>query len=66
MKQSKIGAEPAFVVYNEKNSCSEKKGTPADIIDANSICVDTCIIGPLLETEDSCKYVLVASDCFTR
>ena len=28
------------------------------------VCVD--IMGPLPETEDGCKYVLVASDCFTR
>eukprot|EP00731_Ephydatia_muelleri_P021198 Em0013g925a len=51
----------------QEDSCSERKaplqslraGYPMQIV-----CVD--IMGPLPETEDGCKYVLVASDCFTR
>eukprot|EP00731_Ephydatia_muelleri_P021521 Em0014g112a len=38
---------------------SLRAGYPMQIV-----CVD--IMGPLPETEDGCKYVLVASDCFTR
>ena len=51
-----------------RKTAAQKRKAPLQSLRAGYpmqiVCVD--IMGPLPETEDGCKYVLVASDCFTQ